>query len=369
MSGNSLDPSAAPPPHETWGAGIYSADSQVSIHRCRILDNFGATHGGGLHDRVAAAAQGVVITNTVIAGNSALNGGGIHHMLVSTITADNIVVTGNTASGNSAAYWGDGSHFRAWNSIFWGQGANQMHEGPLMFLVDVNYCDVEGGHAGPGNIDADPLFVSPTTHDYHLSLGSPCIGAGSTQAPEMPSADFEGDPRPMYGAPDMGADEVSNIALHPAMAGTVGVPGAGPYDVLAINGNAGGLSRTASMLAGTPFSIDMTTPPTHPGSAPFAIFGLLRAALPSDAIILPFGIGEMVFPPCPLIPVLEPLLFTLTNNAGTSPCTEVLPSTPTPWTSGVLPGIPFPITVTFQGVVEETPGVWRTTNGIILEVR
>ncbi len=31
---------------------------------------------------------------------------------------------------------------------------------------------------GTGEINEDPLFVDPDNHDYHLQVGSPCIGTG-----------------------------------------------------------------------------------------------------------------------------------------------------------------------------------------------
>jgi hypothetical protein len=44
--------------------------------------------------------------------------------------------------------------------------------------IEVTYSDIEGGWVGEGNIDADPLFVSPDNGDFHLQSDSPCIDAG-----------------------------------------------------------------------------------------------------------------------------------------------------------------------------------------------
>jgi hypothetical protein len=46
----------------------------------------------------------------------------------------------------------------------------------------VAYCDVEGGFAGPGNIDADPRFWDPASGDFHLQPTSPCVDAGDPSA-------------------------------------------------------------------------------------------------------------------------------------------------------------------------------------------
>jgi hypothetical protein len=43
----------------------------------------------------------------------------------------------------------------------------------------VIYSDVEGGHPGTGNIDADPLFWNMAGGDFHLLQDSPCIDAGN----------------------------------------------------------------------------------------------------------------------------------------------------------------------------------------------
>ena len=71
----------------------------------------------------------------------------------------------------------------------------------------MSYCDVKGGYPGPGNIDADPLFVNAAEGDYHLGYLSPCRDTGSNTAPDLPGKDFEGDPRISQGLADIGADE------------------------------------------------------------------------------------------------------------------------------------------------------------------
>ncbi len=65
----------------------------------------------------------------------------------------------------------------------------------------MSYSDVQGGFAGTGNIDADPLFIGGG--DYHLRVGSPCADEGTSAG--APTHDIEGTPRDA--APDMGAYE------------------------------------------------------------------------------------------------------------------------------------------------------------------
>ncbi|MCA9309944.1 MAG: right-handed parallel beta-helix repeat-containing protein, partial [Phycisphaerales bacterium] len=88
------------------------------------------------------------------------------------------------------------------NSIVWGnEGSNEIYD--PFDPATVRYSCVEGGHAGLGNIDADPLFVggselasSSVLFDVRLRPGSPCIDAGGP-APLPPdlTEDVMGCPR------------------------------------------------------------------------------------------------------------------------------------------------------------------------------
>ena len=80
----------------------------------------------------------------------------------------------------------------------------------------VTYSDIQffsGTYPGTGNINADPLFVKPTSYDFHLQQGSPCIDTGSNSALALSTTDFEGDQRILDGdndgtaTADMGVDE------------------------------------------------------------------------------------------------------------------------------------------------------------------
>ena len=106
------------------------------------------------------------------------------------------------------------------NCILWGDSAP---DGPELWVggrstgaTHVSHCAVQGGEAAvyvspgghmgweEGNIDGDPLFVSPM--NPHLRPGSPCIDAGMDAGVHK---DMDGQPRPWGAGFDMGADELS----------------------------------------------------------------------------------------------------------------------------------------------------------------
>ncbi|MCP3905271.1 MAG: right-handed parallel beta-helix repeat-containing protein [Planctomycetes bacterium] len=108
--------------------------------------------------------------------------------------------------------WAYGTVIR--NSIFWGNAPEQLN-GPVE--PDVAYSIVEGGWSGPGNLDADPLFVQPGSDNVRLAFGSPALDAGSNaEVPSDVETDLAGDPRIQNGFVDIGAYEGAFEALPPA---------------------------------------------------------------------------------------------------------------------------------------------------------
>jgi hypothetical protein len=127
------------------------------------------------------------------------------------------------------------------NCILWGNSEGALVEDPDVpgAVFDVRWSDVQGGWPGPGNIDADPLFVQPGTDDLRLSFGSPCVDAGNNSAvPPGITTDLAGGPRIQGGVVDMGAYEGEFEPGPPAAEDTdldggdfvVLVPGGGDFD-------------------------------------------------------------------------------------------------------------------------------------------
>jgi hypothetical protein len=211
-----------------YGGGVaVRAGSSAFISGTRVISNTANENGGGVgiwHDGPV-----VVMANTVISANYGHNAGGVGMWeLGGTFTGTNLLVAGNhsgpgpagialwgssggqlmnvTISGNDSATGFDGaevegpvSGFSIVNSIFWGNGTGGANLGGNN--LDVSYSDVQGGFTGPGNINADPLFIG--SGDYHLGVGSLCVDRGTPAG--APAHDIEGTPRDTW--PDMGAYE------------------------------------------------------------------------------------------------------------------------------------------------------------------
>ncbi len=70
------------------------------------------------------------------------------------------------------------------NSILWSEQAIQTDYDPAD--IQVSYSDLSTAWEGIGNLNADPAFVDPSGHDYHLTSGSPAIDSGDPAAEADP---------------------------------------------------------------------------------------------------------------------------------------------------------------------------------------
>ncbi|RKY42173.1 MAG: hypothetical protein DRP81_07830 [Candidatus Omnitrophota bacterium] len=139
------------------------------------------------------------------------NGGGLYidlefkeEILQCWVTVKDCIIRNNVSDdAGEVAIYTDGCSVRFVNNV----------------VIENTAMDDDGGagQVSVGHIDADPLFVDPAPHDYHLSANSPCIDKGNNSAPELPSTDFEGNPRIIGGTVDIGADEYRNPVSGRAM--------------------------------------------------------------------------------------------------------------------------------------------------------
>jgi hypothetical protein len=164
--------------------------NNVTVTDCTFSGNM-ALFGGGL-------AHGGTVTNCVFRGNSALLFGGGMYVANISPTATHCTFSENSApNGHALAIEGvfpfpNGVILT--NCILWDGGDETWTDS--WATITINYTNVQGGFAGTGNINTDPLFVDPSSGDYRLSPNSPCIDAAdNTAVPMGITTDLDGNPR------------------------------------------------------------------------------------------------------------------------------------------------------------------------------
>lgn len=194
------------------GGGLYTdPGGPLTGYNVLFSGNTAAYIGGG-----AFAYGALSLTNVVFTGNSAGWGGG----LFTDRTASTQQITNATFSNNRAAHtvatdYSLGGGYAVCgsatvrNSIFWGNTAQD--GGPQFDLCDggngtanltVSYSDIQGGWAGTGNINADPLLADAdgadnvygtADDDARLGGASPASDAGDNAAVSADSQDLDED--------------------------------------------------------------------------------------------------------------------------------------------------------------------------------
>jgi len=166
---------------ETYGGGIHIEDSQMAtIKDNLIIRNTAENRGGGII--FYTDDMGGNLTGNVIALNEAETYSsigfdyGVFRLINNTICHNS-----NTPAGLSFYEYCEATLI---NNIIWNNADTEIEVDPAA-VVSIAYCDIEGGFAGEGNIDIDPLFRDPQNGDFHLMAtvcddpdDSPCIDAG-----------------------------------------------------------------------------------------------------------------------------------------------------------------------------------------------
>lgn len=213
-AGGGLDPTSR-------GGGLYIGDNgSPTVTNCFFTGNF-SDFGGAIYLRNNTFPT---ITNCAFAGNGAtFNGGGIFNESSAGPVILNCSFSGNLISAISNA---GGNAVVVKNSIIWGNAS-----GITGAVATVTNTIVQGGYAGSGNLNVNPLFVGQpaivfgATGNLRLSPCSPAIDAG-LDAANTTTKDLDGNNRKVVysagvNAIDMGAYErpaYSNIVFVDATA-------------------------------------------------------------------------------------------------------------------------------------------------------
>lgn len=208
-----------------YGGAVYLEESVLSMYGCELKNNF----CGG--DDVNGRAGAVFVSNSHLncshcnfRDNEAQAHAGAVYLSYSGADFDRCEFTGNTASGNvGAVYFYNSTHLNVFNCTFynntgtdagalrffhnqtgedvpvlintvcWGNSPSQLtcSADDLINELIIAYCDIEGGEEAivtndnadiswlEGNIDSEPMFVSPEYDFFAYETDSPCLDAGT----------------------------------------------------------------------------------------------------------------------------------------------------------------------------------------------
>jgi len=107
------------------------------------------------------------------------------------------------AGGGAIGNWGASAYVV--NTIVWGNAPEGFYNDATS-AVDLSYsCVQDIGFTGPGVLYSNPLFRNPSSDDFRLGYGSPCIDTGVLAG--APTSDYSGVPRPQGSGVNIGAHE------------------------------------------------------------------------------------------------------------------------------------------------------------------
>ncbi|MEO7718295.1 MAG: FG-GAP-like repeat-containing protein [Capsulimonas sp.] len=213
------------------GGGIYNntysgTGARTSLTNCTLSRNIAGNNGGGVYNYTYSGSGGLAaFKNCVLSNNSGVYGAGIYNYAysgsggVSTLTYCSL--SGNAASAAAGGiynytYSGSGGRSVLTDCILYGDPG-----GEIFGSIAATYSDIQGGHAGAGNVNVNPQFINPGSGNLTLKFTSPCIGAG-TPVPGI-TTDLPGQTRktpPAMGAYEGGSGMSGHNVLAVQNAGT-----------------------------------------------------------------------------------------------------------------------------------------------------
>ena len=189
---------------------VSGLEELLQITNAQFESNSASEVGGAIYvdDLFSANPE---ITNSVFDSNNAPFGGAIY------INNNNATIINSTFANNEAdngaaifSLLEGEERPTVTNSIFYDNQGNAIaNEGGLTVVTN---SIVQGGYAGDGNLDTDPVFVDAENGDLRLASSSPGIDVGNNEVvadpdPTNPPQDIVGNPRIFNNTVDLGAYE------------------------------------------------------------------------------------------------------------------------------------------------------------------
>jgi predicted outer membrane repeat protein len=191
------------------GGGMYNQASNPTLMKVTFDANSATNAGGGIYND----AGNLVLTNATFWANTGAMGGGLY-TFNSSPSLNNVTFSGNSATymGGSGAIANFGTDIMSLkNSIVWGNTPMNTQIYDFAATATVSYSVIEGGYAGTGNLNTNPLLGPLAdnggfTKTIALDLESSAVNTADNAT--CAATDQRGTARPQLGGCDMGAYEL-----------------------------------------------------------------------------------------------------------------------------------------------------------------
>jgi len=191
-------------------------DVGSELRRNVIISNIASDRAGGVY---LSGSDGTLLDSNVVAQNQAGTVGSGVGVVGSSVSLSHNTIANNTGGDGTGVFVGgeQGSIVALKNTVLAGQQRGvYVDQGSSLVLDAVLWnstsITVEVAIGANSLIDNQytgiPDFVDPADGDYHIGLDSAARDRGIDSGT---SYDIDGDPRPLEGAPDLGADEIGLI--------------------------------------------------------------------------------------------------------------------------------------------------------------
>ncbi len=172
---------------------IFSSESSINCTDTNFIGNSSQAHGGAIYLSYSSGD----FYHCQFINNSALgNVGGMYFYNSTHLNVINCTFYGNTGADAGALRYFHNVALTdipiILNTVCWNNSPSELTFSPdnLLNEIIIAYCDLEGGQEAivtndnvnitwlDGNIDANPLFISPDYNFFALQNDSPCIDTG-----------------------------------------------------------------------------------------------------------------------------------------------------------------------------------------------
>jgi hypothetical protein len=192
--------------------GALLISNTLTLSNTLLIGNF-ATNGGGLYQE----AGGGRIVNSLFAGNLASSHSGMALYLKPTGTLQLLFTTvaaPTLTSGDAISVFAGNVQIQ--DTVVTNHTTGLFRQGGTVFqdynLFFGNTLSIFGATSGgTHNAVGDPLFVNPSSDNYHLRLGSAALNVGLDTGVYT---DIDGQVRPYGAGFDIGYDELSVVRLY-----------------------------------------------------------------------------------------------------------------------------------------------------------